>query len=266
MSGAEETKPQPAEACVNTPKLIGIAPSWGYVVPSGMALIRALPAFIRYRRKYGPYFVPESYEAWGYRRALRHLDPACLHALRLQGALANAELTEWLNRDGALRLASDKTGINCITPGTTGDWIELALRRGLITRWDEAEDVSSGPDGSRATRWILTERGREELLTPVQKFAKNVSIPQLVSVLIGGSAAFAWIGSNGIVLAVVLYAAFLGIYALALLLFMHRKLRREGPGGAVVAIETLRDGGEPLPSLGEPQAAIENEPCEPTQP
>lgn len=241
----EATLPISDDGVANTPKLAEVEAPWPYgKLPSPAEMPKLLPALIRYQRIYGPYFVPESLDSWEYRRTLRGLDPACLDAFSVQGALSKEELTEWLSQEGVLKLVSAKTGIRRVTAATTRDWVETAMRRGVIARWTHDSDPNSQP------RWVITEQGREELLTPLQRLAKSVPLIGLLSIVFGGGAVFGWIGSNGVVLAFALAAVGLGIYALALWLLMHRNLRREGPGAAVVAIETLRSSGTPLPSFG----------------
>jgi hypothetical protein len=249
--GVDKVKPIAGDdGAANTPLLAQVETPWAPgETPTVREMLKALPPFLSYERKYGPYLVPKSLDAWSYRRALRGLDPACLDALSVHGALSLEELTKWLNRGGGLRLHSDKTGIRSITAPTTRDWIELARRRGLIVSWKQEGGGDDLPV-DRSSHWALSERGREELLTPLQRIGRNVSLTGLLSVVFGGGAVFGWIGSNGIVLAVALFALGLAIYLGFIWLLAHASQRRAGPGAAVVTIETLRSSGKPIPPLG----------------
>jgi hypothetical protein len=203
---------------------------------------------IGYIHKYG-YFVPSSLDVWKYRRRLTALDPACLKELDSHGALTLEELTASLNRDGALRLLSNKTGIRCIATETVRDWIELARRRGLIAHWAEAGSADNRHLSDPDPRWMLSGLGHEELLTPLQRFAKNNSPAALLGAIFGGGAVFGALASNPTVLTILIFLAAFVVYVLGLSLYFLRDQRRNGPGAAVVVIETIRCNGKPIPAL-----------------
>lgn len=243
LDDAEEQAP------ANDPRLASVSRPPGFNDSSEpvAALLHVIQLF-KYVRKYG-YLVPASLDVWTYRRRLTELDPACLNALGLQGALTLDELTVSLNRDGVLRLLSEKTGIRQIAVDTVRDWIELARRRGLVAHWAEAGTADNRHSNDPDPRWMLSERGHEELLTPLQRFAKNNSPAALLGAIFGGGAIFGAVASNSTLLAIVIIVAFVVVYVLLLSLYSRRDQRRSGPGAAVVAIETVRSSGKTIPAL-----------------
>jgi hypothetical protein len=237
------------QAPANDPRLANVSRPPGFNDPFEPAVaFLHLVQFVKYVRKYG-YIVPDSLDVWAYRRRLIALDPACLNALGPQGALTLDELTVSLNRDGALRLLSEKTGIRQIAADTVRDWIELARRRGLVAHWGEAGTADNRHSNDPNPRWMLSERGHEELLTPLQRFAKNNSPAALLGAIFGGGAIFGAVASNSTLLAIVLIVAFAVGYVLLLSLYSRRDQRRNGPGAAVVAIETVRSSSRTIPAL-----------------
>jgi hypothetical protein len=237
------------KSLVNEPRLAMVSRPPGFDdAYRPMEALLHIGQLLAYIRKYG-YLAPSSLDVWTYRERLTALDPACLRTLDLHGALTLEELTISLNDEGVLRLLSKKTGIRCITVETVRDWIELARRRNLVVHWAEAGSVDDRHSGDPDPRWMLSERGNGELLTPLQRFAKNNSPATMLSVIFGGGAVFGALATNRTALTVSIGLALLAIYGLAIWLYSLRDRRRNGPGAAVVAIETLRSSGKPIPAL-----------------
>jgi hypothetical protein len=196
------------------------------------------------------YWVPPSMGPWQYRVYLRLLDPVCLKALDSLGAVSAAEVTEWINlgRDRLIPTRPKTTGIHFISEETLQDWLGIAKRRELVAPWSDPELEGNAVPGPRC--WILTERGRDELRSPLHKFFSNGFGGPLVGFLSGsvvGGAVSSLTESRFFGLALGL-AGFI-VYFAALAIWDRQNERKRGPGSAVVAIETFRCAGETLPSL-----------------
>jgi len=208
---------------------------------------RNLWRMIAYNRRYKGFWAPSSMEAWRYRRLLRNLDEVCLRGLKSHGALTARELADWLNREG-LHTKPELTGIHRITTATVHGWLQLASRRGLVGEWVCRHATGRDP------HWELSEQGRKDLhpkfLVLLGRLSRLLSrlLPALIvsGILFG---AVDWLSLHPGLLASAIASAFLLFLMAVPLLFMDRSERRQNPGVAVVAIETLRSAGKPLPVL-----------------
>ena len=203
---------------------------------------------IVYNRRYKGFWAPSSMEAWRYRSFLRALDEVCLRSLKAHGALTARELADWLNREGLLHTKPELTGIHQITTATAHSWFELASRRRLVVEW--ACRHSTG----RAPHWELSEQGRKDLhpkflvlLGRLSRLFSRLLPALIVSGLLLG--ALDWLSLHPGLLAFVIVAALLLLVGTIPLLFMSRSERRQNPGMAVVAIETVRSAGKSIPAL-----------------
>lgn len=208
-------------------------------------------AFV-YNRRYRGFWVPSSMDPWRYRRFLKYLDDVCLRTLRSHGALTARELTDWLNREDILRTKPERTGIHGISVATTHDWINLARRRGYVMAWDS--DPSTAPKEARrgGSHWELNERGDEAIRSKFMAFVGRLPYASFVPLLLTGGgliAALDWLARHPTAIVVTLYLLLSAIYIGALILWFGRSERRQNPGIAVVAIETVRSAGKPIPSL-----------------
>lgn len=203
---------------------------------------------IAYNRRYKGFWAPSSMEAWRYRRLLRDLDEVCLRSLKSHGALTARELADWLNREGRLHTRSELTGIHQITTATVHGWFELASRRGLVSEWESRRSTGRGP------HWELSEQGRKELHPKLLVVLGRLSflLSRLLPALIISGLLFGavdWLSLHpGLLASAIVVAVFLFFSAVPLL-FMSRSERRQNPAVAVVAIETLRSAGKPIPTL-----------------
>jgi hypothetical protein len=203
------------------------------------------------------YWVPPEMGPWLYRVYLSLLDPVGLKALDSLGAVSSAEATEWINLGRARLIPTHHktTGIHFISEATFRDWLEFAKRRELVVPWSDPE-LDSGSVGPR--RWALAERGRAELRSPLHKFFSSgfgaPAVGFLGGSLVGGAVSSL---SHSRFLSVTLALAAFAIYCAALAVWDRYNLMKQGPGSAVVAIETIRCAGEPLPSLVEEASAGE---------
>lgn len=190
------------------------------------------------------FWAPATMDSWRYRRLLKDLDEVCLRSLKSHGALTARELTDWLNREKLLRTKPERTGIHRISVATTHDWISLARRRGYVAAWGGTRGGSN---------WELTEHGREAIHSRFMRLISRLPYPSLVPLLITGGglvAALNWLGRRPTAILITLYLALFALYLGALTFWFSRSEKRANPGMAVVAIETLRSAGKPLPSLG----------------
>jgi len=199
---------------------------------------------IAYNRKYKGFWAPTSMGPWRYRRLLRDLDEVCLRSLKSHGALTAKELADWLNREKLLRTKPERTGIHRISVATTHDWISLARRRGYVVAWGGARGGS---------HWELTEKGREAVHSRLMVLIKQFPYRSL---LVGGASLLAllgslldWLSVHQVVIAWIILVALLALPLGAMNFFFNRSERRNSPGIAVVAIETVRSTGKPIPSL-----------------
>lgn len=230
----------------NQPKLAEADPPWDFEnEPGWVEKLRALPAAIQYWRKFGPYTAPTSLDVWAYRSKLKDLDPACLKTLKAHGALSASELAEWLNRDDLLRMRPEKTGIRHVTVDTVCDWVELARRRNLVTGLPPAVESA----GETVTHWVLSEQGREAIRSPLGKLAARMPQNSGTAVVGVGGFLVGWLAKNQLALIVAAVLAAMVLYAALLMLATMHSERRDRPGVAVVAIETVRSAGKPIPSL-----------------
>ena len=229
----------------NNPLLAEVEAPWGRPGSNWRFLRpRYLWRVIAYNRKYGWFWAPASMDAWRYRRFLKDLDEVCLRSLKSHGALTARELADWLNRESLLRTKPDRTGIHRISVATVHDWINLARRRGYVLAW------SSDPRGG--SHWELSERGHEAIRSKFATFAGRLPYPLLAPLLLTGGgfvATLNWLERHPTAIVVTIYALLLAVYISALMFWFGRSERRENPGIAVVAIETLRCTGTPLPAL-----------------
>jgi hypothetical protein len=199
---------------------------------------------IVYDRKYKGFWAPTVMGRWRYRRFLKDLDEVCLRSLKSHGALTAKELAEWLNLEELLRTKPERTGIHRISVATAHDWINLARRRGYVVAWGSARGGS---------HWELTERGREAINSRFVRLVSRLPYVSLVPLLITGGglvAALNWLAHHPTAIVIAVYVLLLALYLGALTFWFGRSEKRANPGIAVVAIETLRSAGKPLPSLG----------------
>jgi hypothetical protein len=207
-----------------------------------------------YNRRYGWFWVPASMDTWRYRRFLEDLDSVCLRAFKSHGALTPRELTDWLNREDLLRTEPDRTGIYKISVATAHDWINLARRRGYVTAW---VNDPSGPQGKRRVgfHWKLTERGRGAVRSRFMSFISRFPYTPSITLLVAGGGIAAlnsvlnWLSVHQAMLVAVYYGLLLVLSVSAGLFVAASLEKRETPGEAVVAIETLRSAGKSIPAL-----------------
>lgn len=200
---------------------------------------------IIYHHKYKGFWAPTTMNPWRYRLFLKDLDEVCLRSLKSHGALTAKELADWLNRGKLLRTRPERTGIRRVSVATAHDWISLARRRGYVVAWSGARDGS---------HWELTEQGREAIHSRPMALIRQFPYRSL---LVGGTGLLAllgsfldWLSVHQAVIVWVILAAIVALPVGVMNFFLNRSERRANPGIAVVAIETLRSAGKPLPVLG----------------
>jgi hypothetical protein len=233
------------EPAPNTPRLAEPAP-WDPVCPVGRRRPKDLWKRCRYVSRYGVYWVPTRMDSWTYKELLRDLDPVAIRTLTKHEALTAKELAERLNKEKRFHTKPKRTGISQVTSATTYAWLELANRRGLV--------AACQPSASRAvksrTHWELTEKGREAIRPRFWVLLGRLYL-LLPALLVSGLlfAAVEWFSEHpGAVVWIVLSLPV--VLEIAGLAFWHiRSEAREAPGVAVVAIETWRGSGKPLPAL-----------------
>jgi hypothetical protein len=202
---------------------------------------------IVYNRRYKGFWAPSWMERWRYRRLLKDLDEVCLRSLNSQGALTARELADCLNRGNAFRTKPALTGIHRISAATSHDWVSLAWRRGYVAPWG-----AGGASGPRrgGSHWVLTDRGRSTLHPwPVRWFGRLPHAswaPVAVGALAG---ALDWLTLHQLAIVLIVYAFLLTLAIAVPHLWLSRWEKRQNPGVALVAIETLRSAGKPLPVL-----------------
>jgi hypothetical protein len=184
-------------------------------------------------------------DLWRYRRLLKDLDDVCLRSLKAHGALTARELADWLNREGLLRTRPELTGIHRISVATAHDWMDLARRRGYVAAWHAVA-------GNAGSHRELTERGERAIRAKPLAFFERLPYGTLLSLLIAGGglvAALNWLARNPTAIVVVFYVLLASLEIAALTAWSSRAEKRANPGIAVVAIETLRSAGKPIPAL-----------------
>jgi len=222
---------------------------WGYrTLLKPKTLWRA----IVYDRRHRGFWAPASMDSWRYRRFLKDLDEVCLRSLRAHGALTAKELADCLNREKFLRTKPERTGIHRVSVATAHDWINLARRRGYVVAWS-GESGGSQRTTRGGSHWELTERGHEAIHSRLEELIRQFPYRSL---LVGSAGLLGLLGSLldwlSVHQAVFAWALILVIVALpvgAVNLFTNRSEKRANPGIAVVAIETVRSAGKPIPSL-----------------
>ncbi|MGN6815163.1 MAG: hypothetical protein ACTHK3_03650 [Solirubrobacterales bacterium] len=152
------------------------------------------------------------------------------------------ELADWLNRQKLLRTRPERTGIHRISVATAHDWISLACRRGYVVAWD-----------GESSHWGLTEQGREAVHSGLVGLIRQFPYRSLLvgsAGLLGVLGSFLdWLSVHQAVIAWIVIAVMVALPVGAMNFFFNRSERRANPGIAVVAIETLRSAGKPIPSL-----------------
>jgi hypothetical protein len=204
---------------------------------------------IFYGLRYRWFWAPTSMDPWRYRRFLKDLDEVCLRALKSHGALTARELANWLNRENLLRTKPELTGINRISVATVHDWLSLACRRGYVVLWSGGVGAARGAS-QEGSHWKLTDRGREAIHSRLMTLISRLPYASWIPLAIGGLAgALEWITLHEVVIIVMVYALLLGLAIAIPHLWVSRSEKRENPGIAVVAIETLRSSNKPIPRL-----------------
>jgi hypothetical protein len=209
---------------------------------------------IVYDRKYKGFWAPTAIDPWRYRLFLKDLDEVCLRSLKSQGALTAKELANWLNREELLRTKPEQTGIHRISVATVHDWINLARRRGYVVPWG----VEAGGVQTMTRRvsghWELTKQGREAVHSRLTALIRQFPYQSLLvgsAGMLGLLGSFLdWLSVHQAVFVWLLIAVLVAFPVGMVNFVMNRSERRESPGIAVVAIETLRSAGKPLPVLG----------------
>jgi hypothetical protein len=227
----------------NEPRLVGVRAPWdaGWRVRDVIKpknLWRALA----YNRRYKGFWVPTTMDPWRYRRFLKDLDEVCLRSLKSHGALTAKELADWINRENLLRTKPEFTGIHRISVATAHDWIRLARRRNYVVLWGGADAGGS--------HWGLSEQGQEDVHSRLVSFIRRLPYGSWVPIVLSGLAgALEWLTLHQVVIVLGVYALLLGLAIAIPHFWMSRSEKRENPGIAVVAIETLRSAGKPIPRL-----------------
>ena len=204
---------------------------------------------IAYNRRYRWFWAPTSMDAWRYRRLLKDLDEVCLRSLKSHGALTARELADWLNGEDLLRTKPELTGIHRVSVATAHDWINLARRRGYVVLWSGGAGAAGGakPGGGH---WELSERGREAIRARIVTLMNRLPYGSWVPIVIGGLAgALEWLTLHQVAIVLMFYALIVSLAIAVPHFWMSRSEKRENPGLAVVAIETLRCAGKPIPAL-----------------
>lgn len=221
----------------NEPRLADVRAPWdreGWGVREAIKP-KSLWRGVIYNRRYGWFWAPASMDAWRYRRLLEDLDEVCLRTLSTHGALTARELAEGLSRDNLLRTKPDLTGINRISVATAHDWFVVAHRRDLVALCE-------------GRHWKLTERGHEAVRSNLLRTLGPLA-PALPFLLGGIAGALEWITLHQVVVVVIVYSVLLALAVAVPHLWMSRSEKRQNPATAVVAIETLRSAGRPIPAL-----------------
>ncbi|HEX6205969.1 MAG TPA: hypothetical protein VFZ29_09225 [Solirubrobacterales bacterium] len=157
-------------------------------------------------------------------------------------------MAAWLNQEGHIRTKSDLTGIHEISVATAHDWICLARRRGFVVAWHD-EAASPRRAGSH---WELTERGEQAIHSRLREFLARFPYASLVPLLLTGGglvAALNWLARHPAAIFMTVYILLVALLVVAVSAWFSRSEKRENPGIAVVAIETLRSAGKVIPAL-----------------
>jgi len=203
---------------------------------------------IRYDRKYSGFWAPADMDMWRYRRFLADLDDLGLRSLRSHGALTARELASGLTGENRFRTKPEVTGIHRISVATAHDWISLARRRGYVVAWPGREDAAR----TGGQHWALTEQGTQAIHSRLVKAIQRAPFAPLLTFLIAGGglvAVLSWLGRHPSATVALFYCVVLGLALGVVQLLFSRSERRQNPAVAVVAIETLRSAGRPIPAL-----------------
>lgn len=199
---------------------------------------------IVYDRRHRGFWAPASMDSWRYRSFLKDLDEVCLRSLKSHGALTARELADRLNREKLLRTKPERTGIHQVSVATAHDWLSLAFRRGLVVPWGEAK----GGRGGR--HWELSKQGSEVMRPRFIRLIGQLPLASFVPLVIGGLVGWLeWLTLHQVVIVLLIYVLLVALAVAVPSLWMSRSEKRASPGIAIVAIETLRSAGRPIPSL-----------------
>jgi DNA-binding PadR family transcriptional regulator len=231
----------------NEPLLTDVRAPWDPEYPVGRRKPKDLWKRACYVHKYGVFWAPAWMDPGTYKDLLRDLDRVALRSLKKEGALTAKELAGRLNRWKGLRTKPKRTGIHQVTPATVYAWLDFASRRGLVVAWPN----TPGRSATSRTHWELTEKGQEALRSKFW-FLLGRFYPLLPALLASGALLGIFklfsVHPGVVVWTLLALPVILEIVVLAFLWI--RSERREAPRVAVVAIETLRSAGKPLPVLG----------------
>jgi len=234
----------------NEPRLMDVRAPWdceGWGVRQLMKP-KNLWRTIRYDSRYSGFWAPADMDTWRYRRFLADLDDLCLRSLRSHGALTARELAGCLNDGNRFRTKPEVTGIHRISVATAHDWISLGRRRGYVVAWTGSEAAVRGG----GQHWELTEQGSQAIHSKLVKLARRVPLAPLLPFLIAGGGLVAvlnWLGRHPSVIVALFYCVVLALAVGAVQLWFSRSEKRQNPAIAVVAIETLRSAGRPIPAI-----------------
>lgn len=231
----------------NEPLLADVRAPWD--VPGSkwrVFLPRRFWRTIAYNLRYGWYWAPASMDSWRYRRFLGDLDEVCLRTLKSHGALTARELVDVLDRENLLPTKPERTGIHQMTVATAHAWLGFASRRGLVAVWSHP----SRRMGSGSVHWELTDKGQEAVRSKFLLLAERFSrlLPTVIAsglIVVAGK----WIAEHPEAWAWGLFMFVVILEIVAVNFFFNRSEKREAPGVAVVAIETLRSAKKPIPKL-----------------
>ena len=235
----------------STPPLAGVRAPWDRGErPGTLQSLKEFPQTISYMFKFGSYWAPETVDAWKYREQLRQLDWLALRALKSQGAMTAEELTDWLNRERRLRTNPEKTGIEFVSLQTIRDWIACASRRDLVA-------PSAGWVSTNGEHWGLSEHGRAATRSPLGAIFARLPLSPLLSLAAGGGivAGLGWLQQHQTVMTFLIVLAVVVIYLGGLWLLANFNEKRDGPGLAVVWIETPRIAGKDVPEFAPSEPA-----------
>lgn len=132
------------------------------------------------------------------------------------------------------------------TSSKTYAWLDFASRRGLVVAWSQ----SIGRSLSSRAQWELTEKGEETLRSKIWVLLPRL-YPLLGILLASGVllGTLKWLSVHPGVTVWIILALPVILEIVVLTFLTIRSEKRKAPGVAVVAIETLRSAGRPIPSL-----------------